>query len=203
MPKQTFFNLEKDKQEKIFNVAITEFSRVPFHEASIANVIKNANISRGSFYQYFENKFDLFMYVLNKIRKATMSMTEKLMEGEKNDIFVISEKMFIYQLELVDNPIYHNFFKNMFLNLNYELEKNLYDFKTENEEMNQLFANKFDTSDFKNKDIEYILKIKEIVMLVIKKCMVMKFIQEKSNNDVLQIYKDYIDIIKEGVVNKC
>ena len=67
MPKQTYFHLSKDKQETLIAAAKQEFSRVPLHEASIANIIKSAGIPRGSFYQYFEDKEDLFYYLLNQL----------------------------------------------------------------------------------------------------------------------------------------
>ena len=53
MPKQTFFNLKEDKKEKIEKALIKEFSRNSFEKASISNIILEANIPRGSFYQYF------------------------------------------------------------------------------------------------------------------------------------------------------
>ncbi|MCU5751761.1 TetR/AcrR family transcriptional regulator, partial [Bacillus cereus] len=65
MPKQTFFNLEREKKELLIQAAMKEFSRVPLFEASISNIIKDAGIPRGSFYQYFEDKEDVFFFLLN------------------------------------------------------------------------------------------------------------------------------------------
>lgn len=59
MPKQTFMKLSEEKKEKIIKAAKKEFSRVTIEEASIKNIIEEANIARGSFYQYFESKEDL------------------------------------------------------------------------------------------------------------------------------------------------
>lgn len=64
MPTQTFFNLPIDKQKRLLDAASTEFSRVPLTEASINNIIKLAEILRGSFYQYFKDKEDLYYYFL-------------------------------------------------------------------------------------------------------------------------------------------
>lgn len=59
MPKETFFNLAEEKKEKIINAAKKEFKRVPLEQASIKNIVEDAGIARGSFYQYFESKEDL------------------------------------------------------------------------------------------------------------------------------------------------
>lgn len=69
MPKETFYNLPEDKRQKIFAAAVQEFSTQRFSEASINQVIKAAGIPRGSFYQYFRDKEDLFQYMYEQILK--------------------------------------------------------------------------------------------------------------------------------------
>ncbi|WP_434509771.1 TetR/AcrR family transcriptional regulator [Desulfitobacterium sp. AusDCA] len=69
MPKETFNNLSEDKKQKIFNAAVREFSTKRFSEASINQIVKAAGIPRGSFYQYFKDKEDIFLYVFNAILK--------------------------------------------------------------------------------------------------------------------------------------
>ena len=70
MPKDTFLNLSEDKKNKIINAAKKEFARVPIEEASIKNIVEEAEIARGSFYQYFESKEDLLKYILNSKAKT-------------------------------------------------------------------------------------------------------------------------------------
>ncbi|WP_082383880.1 TetR/AcrR family transcriptional regulator [Lacticaseibacillus thailandensis] len=41
--------------------AKTEFTRAVFAKASISNIIELAGVPRGSFYQYFEDKQDIFL----------------------------------------------------------------------------------------------------------------------------------------------
>lgn len=64
MPTTTFFNLPPPKREKLLDAAIAEFARKPYGEVSINRIIQAAEIPRGSFYQYFADKTDLFRYVL-------------------------------------------------------------------------------------------------------------------------------------------
>lgn len=64
MPTSTFFNLPPPKREKLFRAAVAEFARQPYGEVSLSQVIKAAGIPRGSFYQYFAGKTDLFRYVI-------------------------------------------------------------------------------------------------------------------------------------------
>ena len=55
MASLTFYNLPQEKKNRIVKAAVKEFSRVPLEKALISNIIKDADIPRGSFYQYFEN----------------------------------------------------------------------------------------------------------------------------------------------------
>lgn len=64
MPTSTFFNLPPPKRERLLRAAVAEFARKPFGEASINRIIRAAEIPRGSFYQYFSDKTDLFHYIL-------------------------------------------------------------------------------------------------------------------------------------------
>ena len=63
MPSSTFFNLPEAKRRKLLDAAEAEFQRVPLSKASINRIIKDADISRGSFYMYFDDKLDLFQYL--------------------------------------------------------------------------------------------------------------------------------------------
>ncbi|TCL63305.1 TetR family transcriptional regulator [Hydrogenispora ethanolica] len=69
MPKDTFHNLSDDKKRKIFDAAVQEFSTRRFSEASINQIVKAAEIPRGSFYQYFSGKEDIFCYMFEEILK--------------------------------------------------------------------------------------------------------------------------------------
>ncbi len=66
MPKQTFFNLAQDKRDLIVKIAVDEFAHNDYETASISKIVTQAGIAKGSFYQYFEDKFDLYQYLLNE-----------------------------------------------------------------------------------------------------------------------------------------
>lgn len=67
MPKQTFFNLPEDKQRLIEEAAVEEFAERGYEAASITQMVSRAGIAKGSFYQYFEDKHDLFMHLVNRV----------------------------------------------------------------------------------------------------------------------------------------
>ncbi|MDO5707892.1 MAG: TetR/AcrR family transcriptional regulator [Andreesenia angusta] len=64
MPKDTFYNLDQEKRERIINAAMDEFSENSYEVSSINQIVKHSNIAKGSFYQYFENKEDVYKYII-------------------------------------------------------------------------------------------------------------------------------------------
>jgi len=65
MPKQTFFNLSEDKRRLVEAAAIDEFAERGYEGASISQIVARAEVAKGSFYQYFEDKHDLFMHLVD------------------------------------------------------------------------------------------------------------------------------------------
>lgn len=88
MPKQTFFNLPKDKKEKIIDTAYDIFIAMDYKDVDIRTITKAANISIGSFYQYFHDKDDLYLYLMNSIEKKVYAK-----EKEKSGYFLMNENM--------------------------------------------------------------------------------------------------------------
>ena len=72
MPKQTFLNLPKEKRNTIVHAAIEEFAEYGLENASTNRIVANSGISKGSFYQYFEDKQDVFMYLLTVLEHEKM-----------------------------------------------------------------------------------------------------------------------------------
>lgn len=85
MPKETFMKLKPNKKEKIIEATIKELSLHPYEHVNLANIIRDAGIARGSFYQYFSDKDDLYMFF-------TMVISEKKGEFFK-DIFDMNQDL--------------------------------------------------------------------------------------------------------------
>jgi TetR/AcrR family transcriptional regulator len=64
MPTDTFFNLPEDKRRLILDMAIEEFADHNYNQASISRIVARAGIAKGSLYQYFADKRDLYLYLL-------------------------------------------------------------------------------------------------------------------------------------------
>lgn len=74
MPKATFFNLPAEKRTAFIELAIEEFAGHDYAQASISRLVEQAGIAKGSFYQYFEDKRDLFLYLVDLVGQEKMAM---------------------------------------------------------------------------------------------------------------------------------
>ncbi len=63
MPLETFFNLPQEKQNRIIAAATREFAENGYRGGRIQAIAAEAHVAKGSIYQYFYNKEDLFFYL--------------------------------------------------------------------------------------------------------------------------------------------
>ncbi len=96
MPKDTFFNLPEEKRALIRQVAIEEFAGHPFEKASINRIVARAGIAKGSFYQYFENKQDLYLYLLKEIGDEKLDYLAPVMRNaDQHDFFTLLRELYL------------------------------------------------------------------------------------------------------------
>lgn len=100
MPKETFFNLPDDKRQMIEEVAIDEFASWGFDNASINRIVEACQIAKGSFYQYFEDKKDLYKHLISKIAAEKINFINPvLLNPTSVDFFTLMGAMYQSGLE--------------------------------------------------------------------------------------------------------
>ncbi|AZU60923.1 TetR/AcrR family transcriptional regulator [Neobacillus mesonae] len=201
MPKQTFFHLSKDKQDNLLQAAKNEFSRVPLHEASIANIIKAAGIPRGSFYQYFEDKEDLFYYLLSQLSQKNHERFISIMKEKDGDIFETFIHSFQFMIKDNRNTEHKNFFKNAFLNMNFKMENTLANNLFEQNQKNQYFdlINIINRNNLNIQNEEELHQVLRIIMAVTFHNLVQVFVKDLSNEEALKNYTKQIELLKKGL----
>lgn len=94
MPTDRFNRLSDEKKDIIREAAIKEFSRVPFEKASINQIIRNADISRGSFYTYFSDKQDVVYFIFEDNYEQMKDHCLKILEENGGDYFGMIRELF-------------------------------------------------------------------------------------------------------------
>ncbi|MFK5676649.1 TetR family transcriptional regulator [Ligilactobacillus sp. LYQ60] len=115
MPTQTFLNLPQKKRHRLIDAAIQEFSRVPVSDATISHIIKQAKIPRGSFYQYFADKFDLHHYIIGQFRTSWINQWRNFQIENHGNPFAAIRQLFPIILDDITSPQYYRFWQNTFI----------------------------------------------------------------------------------------
>ncbi len=87
MPKQTFFNLPEDKRQAILDLAIEEFAEHNYKNASISRIVERAGIAKGSFYQYFADKKELYLYLIELVTQEKTRFFQAHQPSQEMDVF--------------------------------------------------------------------------------------------------------------------
>ena len=91
---ETFLRLPEEKRNRFLEAAWEEFTSVPFEEASINKIVRRARIPRGSFYQYFSDKEDLFFYIQKSMLGHFMAEYIRVLDRYDGDIFQVQVRCF-------------------------------------------------------------------------------------------------------------
>ena len=89
MPTSTFFRLPEEKRQRLLDAAWGEFTQVRYTDVSINKIIQGAHIPRGSFYQYFTDKDELFAYLLGEMRDYFTQVLEDVLVENRGDLFAM------------------------------------------------------------------------------------------------------------------
>lgn len=119
MIKQTYYNLPNDKKERILKAIISEIDKYDFEDISINRIVHTAQISRGSFYQYFDNKTDLFHLILEDFRLDMYNACKSALNEAEGDLIAACKMVFDYVVEVSAKQYYASAFKTVFSFTNY------------------------------------------------------------------------------------
>lgn len=87
MPKRTFNRLDEDKKERIMRSAIEEFQINGFEKAKIETIAHRAEVAKGSIYQYFEDKKELFLYSVSWTLEYFMKIINRQTPLKDMDVY--------------------------------------------------------------------------------------------------------------------
>ncbi len=201
MPKSTFFNLDQKKRDRIIEAAIDEFAANSFHKASITNIIKNAEIASGSFYQYFVEKEDLYTHLLEIIVKRKLEyIDQKVMNNPyKINFFEFLRKIYKGGIEFAkENPRLVSIGKNL-MNNNSEICKKIR--KQQKPQSDEFFQNilkkAIEAGDVKeNIDPELTAQFLTSINYSLSDFI---YTEDGLNEDVMDTINELIDIIENGI----
>ena len=202
MIKKTFYNLPYEKRKRITDAVIKEFMERPNEKVSINRIIKTAEISRGSFYQYFDDKVDLIEIITKTMFEESSNKAKEILKLSCGDLFVMYIKMFDYfgdyssqkQTMKIMRNIVDSFKAND--DLVSEYLKNRSNMALTDNEIYTMV----DRQNLKFQDNESVKCLIEILTQVLKNAIFDVFVAGSDREEVRERLIKKIDIIKQGAV---
>lgn len=210
MPKKLYFDLSASKREKIAETALSEFSRYSYYESSTNRIVKNAGISKGSLFKYFDSKEDLYFYILDLIITAMGEFMESKLGGLPQNLFeraiAFAEIEFSWHLQ---EPVKYRLLMRAFQNFqNNESENSEIHKKTKERYSalgDDLYYRIFD--DIDSESLKWGKRQTVHVLKLFLKSFNEEFITEsKDEKDIAKLrssyvlrLREYLNILKEGL----
>ena len=203
MPKATFYNIDKEKRDRIIEVIIDEFSENTYETSSINQIVKNADIAKGSFYQYFEDKLDIYKMAIEISQKERTEYIEKINNNSRHtDDFRKMRELFISVIKFeIDKPKFSNILNKFYKNTDIDFKNkviesieidNRYEFKT-------ILQEGIDSGKiYYNVDVEFMAFLLESISRNTK-----EYFKIKRNENKYVNYEGFvntaIDLIENGI----
>ena len=119
MPKETFLQLTEDKRNQFVDAFLREFTLNNYDEASISRTMKELKMAKGSFYQYFENKLELFQYLQQTCGTTKAIYVQNVERNEFEDFWDYWRELYQRGLQFDrDHPKQSNFLYSLHKNMN-------------------------------------------------------------------------------------
>ena len=201
MPKETFLKLSKEKQQKIIKSAKKEFARAPIENVSIKNIVEDADIARGSFYQYFESKEDLLIYILKENSEKLNTKLKDKVKETNGDIFKLYIFLYDSMIEEFTNNPDQELFKQIFINLK-SSDENVFDLvrKTKPQDIIEYYE-QIDKNNLKIENHEDLVIICDMLNVITRRALIKNF-KNKSKEDCRKMFLKEIEYLKYGIEKK-
>lgn len=209
MPKDTFLNLPEQKRHLIENAAINEFAAWGFDNASINRIVAQCQIAKGSFYQYFEDKKDLFKHLIARFSEKKFEyISPVLLNPKAHDFFTLLAEMYRSGLAFAkENPKAALIGNQVYKNRDHSVYKEI--FSDGNDVAKQFFENLLNTA-ISNGEVRSDINMRFITHLLISmNTSIFEYYFEEVkgnsfdfaeiNDDIMDTVNMTLDFIKNGL----
>lgn len=96
---------KKNKREAIIDSALEIFGRDGFHKAKVEEIARGANVGKGTIYEYFDSKKDLFYQM---VKSMVDRYYNKMLKAVSKDIDPINKLHNLFKLQLESKRFHGN-----------------------------------------------------------------------------------------------
>ncbi len=109
---EKFFDLKKEKQDRMINAALKAFAMNGYGHASTDDIVKEAGISKGLLFHYFISKLGLYSFIYDYSVRYMMLELSTGVSAKETDYFELLGQIKFSQLQVMKNYPYMLHFLN-------------------------------------------------------------------------------------------
>jgi AcrR family transcriptional regulator len=201
MPKETFFNLPDSKRKAIIDVIQKVFLEKPTAKISVSDIVKRAEIPRGSFYMYFDDLEDMFDYLLDYSMETYEQEELNRINNHQMSFFEYMEQALLKDIEFFNKykhqQIVSKFMSNIHVN-NFDYTRYL---RRRHSFFNHFFE-KIDKGELEGLQPERIMYLYNFIIQFKMQMIQTVFKGRLSIEQVNEEYQWFISVIKQGLKEK-
>ncbi len=202
MIKQTFYNLPEHKRQRVINAVVEEFANAENDKVSINHIVQNADISRGSFYQYFDDKLDLVEVLIKSFIDKGIDDVRRAIVSSDGDIFYTFECMYDVIIRFSEDEkqkrVLKNLISNVRANNNLVSDYIIKRYKGIDSLIN--ITDEFSRKGFRFKSDEDMILLQQILTSVLKNAIYNYYVFDADPEETKKRYLRKLYIIKQGAM---
>lgn len=203
MPTQRFLKLKEEKKQVILEAAVHEFSRVPYSSASINQIIKEADISRGSFYTYFEDKDDLMRYMLRGFRNNCEERIFRTLKEQGGNPFGAAIKLLETVVKEDTDGLGYKMYRNMLSDMSVVNQNHLFGIKGflfQDDSYREFIEKLYEGINRERYpiDVETLAYLVDMAMLIILKAVTLYYKNIVDREKLLEVTRKEMLILEYG-----
>ena len=191
-----FFDLKKEKQDRIINAALKVFAMQGYKHASTDDIVKEAAISKGLLFHYFESKLGAYEFVYEySVRYMVLELSTMVSKSETNLFEVMKQIEFARMTAMKGYPYMQQF-------LNRSMSEDVSEALLAIEDKRNILLAEYDRLDVQIKYSGFPVgvdgrKLHKMLDFTIKGLMTERFMEDSFQPEMLyDEIADYLDMMK-------
>ena len=192
---EKFFDLKREKQDRIINAGLKVFAKNGYRHATTDDIVKEAGISKGLLFHYFNNKAGAYTFLMDYSVRFLLFELSRSVKVETTDFFQLCRQIEYGKLQVLKNyPYMQAFLDKAFEEVcsedlqECEVQKEVYRDKLE--------ADYTQASDYEFKNGTNLVQMKKLMEYVVKgitsENMTLDSVQPE---DMYRQIDEYIDMV--------
>ena len=190
---EKFFDLKKEKQDRMINAALKVFALNGYRHASTDDIVREAAISKGLLFHSFENKLGVYAFVYDYSVRYLLLELSTAVDAKETDLFILMQQVETGKMHAMCGYPYLQPFLNRAQAEN--VNEALVAVEERKQQMEEAYENIYTRADLgKYAAAEDVVKLRKMMELTIKGLMNERILEDAFQPEML--YEEILEYLQ-------